>query len=149
MPPRSRPVIPPPPKPRGDAARALRNAAVQLDAEYRVPMEHHNPMELFGTTVIREPDGKLTVYDKNQGVQNVQEYLCTLFGLSKDDVRVLTPFVGGGFGSGLHPQYQSFLAVMASRVLKRSVLVSLTRQQMFSHGLSPDHLAARCGRRRA
>jgi xanthine dehydrogenase YagR molybdenum-binding subunit len=137
VPPRSRPVIPPPPKPRGDAARALRNAAVQIDAEYRAPMEHHNPMELFGTTVIREPDGKLTVYDKNQGVQNVQEYLCALFGLSKDDVRVLTPFVGGGFGSGLHPQYQSFLAVMASRALKRSVLVSMTRQQMFSHGHRP------------
>jgi xanthine dehydrogenase YagR molybdenum-binding subunit len=132
VPPRSRTVMPPTPKPRGDAARALRDAAVQLDAEYRVPMEHHNPMELFGTTVIREPDGKLTVYDKNQGVQNVQEYLCTLFGLSKDDVRVRTPFMGGGFGSGLHPQYQSFLAVMASRVLKRSVRVSLTRQQMFS-----------------
>ena len=94
-------------------------------------------MELFGTTAIYEPDGKLTVYDKNQGVQNVQQYLCTLFGLSKDDVRVLTPFVGGGFGSGLHPQYQSFLAVMASRVLKRPVLVSLTRQQMFSHGYRP------------
>ena len=137
VPPRSRPVIPPPPKPRGDAARALRDAAVQLHAEYLVPVEHHNPMELFGTTVIREPDGKLTVYDKNQGVQNVQEYLCTLFGLSKDDVRVLTPFMGGGFGSGLHPQYQSFLAVMASRALKRSVLVSLTRQQMFSHGYRP------------
>ena len=126
VPPRSRPVIPPPPKPRGDAARALRSAAVQLHAEYLAPVEHHNPMELFGTTVIREPDGKLTVYDKNQGVQNVQEYLCTLFGLSKDDVRVLTPFMGGGFGSGLHPQYQSFLAVMAARALKRSVLVSLT-----------------------
>jgi xanthine dehydrogenase YagR molybdenum-binding subunit len=137
VPTRSRPVIPPPPKPRGDAARALRQAAVQIDAEYRAPLEHHNPMELFATTVIREPDGKLTLYDKNQGVQNVQEYLCTLFGLSKDDVRVLTPFVGGGFGSGLHPQYQSFLAVMASRALKRSVLVSLTRQQMFSHGYRP------------
>jgi xanthine dehydrogenase YagR molybdenum-binding subunit len=137
VPPKWRPAIPPTPKPRGNAGRAFGKAAAQIDAEYRVPAEHHNPMELFGTTVIIEPDGKLTVYDKNQGVQNVQEYLCALFGLSKDDVRVLTPFMGGGFGSGLHPQYQAFLAVLAARALKRSVRVSLTRQQMFSHCYRP------------
>src|SRR5262249_52524053 len=121
----------------GDAMRALGRAAVRFEAEYWVPVEHHNPMEPFATTVIREPDGKLTVYDKNQGVQNVQAYLCTLFSLPKADVHVLTPFVGGGFGSGLRPQYQSFLAVLAARVLKRSVRVSLTRQQMFSHSYRP------------
>src|SRR5580765_2059275 len=137
VPPRWRPVIPPTPKPRGDAVQALAQAVVQLEAEYRVPMEHHNPMEPFATTAIWEPDGKLTVYDKNQGVQNAQEYLCTLFGLSKADVRVLTPFMGGGFGSGLHPQYQLFMAVLGARVLKRSVRVSLTRQQMFSHCYRP------------
>jgi len=137
VPPKWRPVIPPTPKPRGDAVQALARAAVQLEAEYRVPAEHHNPMEPFATTVIWEPDGKLTVYDKNQGVQNAQEYVCTLFGLPKADVRVLTPFMGGGFGSGLHPQYQLFLAVLAGRALKRSVRVTLTRQQMFSHSYRP------------
>jgi xanthine dehydrogenase YagR molybdenum-binding subunit len=137
VPPRWRPAIGPTAKSRGDAAQALARAAVQLDAEYRVPVEHHNPMETFATTVIWEPDGKLTVYDKNQGVQNVQAYLCTMFGLSKANVRVLTPFMGGGFGVGLHPQYQSFLAVLAARVLKRSVRVSLTRQQMFSQSYRP------------
>jgi xanthine dehydrogenase YagR molybdenum-binding subunit len=137
VPPKSRPAIPPIPKPRGNARRALASAAARLDAEYRVPVEHHNPMELFGTTVIRAEDGKLTVYDKTQGVQNVQEYLCSLFGYSKDDVRVLAPFVGGGFGVGLLPQYQVFLAVMAARALKRSVRVTLTRQQMFSLTFRP------------
>ena len=137
VPPRTRAALPPTPKPRGNATQALGKAAVQFEAEYRVPMEHHNPMEPFATTVIWEPDGKLTVYDKNQGVQNAQEYVCSLFGLSKGDVRVLTPFVGGGFGSGLRPQYQLFLAVLAARVLKRSVRVSLTRQQMFSHSYRP------------
>jgi xanthine dehydrogenase YagR molybdenum-binding subunit len=137
VPPKSRPVIPPPPEPRGDARQALAHAAVRLEAEYRVPAEHHNPMEPFASTVILEPDGKLTVYDKNQGVQNAQEYVCTLFGLPKTDVRVLTPFMGGGFGSGLHPQYQLVLAVLAARVLKRSVRVTLTRQQMFSHCYRP------------
>jgi xanthine dehydrogenase YagR molybdenum-binding subunit len=137
VPPRWRPALGPTPKPRGDAMQAFDRAAVQLEVEYRVPAEHHNPMEPFGTTVLWESDGRLTVYDKNQGVQNVQQYLCTLFGLSKANVRVLTPFVGGGFGCGLHPQYQSFLAVLAARLLKRSVRVSLTRQQMFSHSYRP------------
>jgi xanthine dehydrogenase YagR molybdenum-binding subunit len=137
VPPRTRAALPPTPKPRGDATGALRQAAARVDTEYRVLLEHHNPMETFATTVIWKPDGKLTVYDKNQGVQNVQAYLCALFSLPKANVRVLTPFVGGGFGCGLHPQYQSFLAVLAAGVLQRSVRVSLTRQQMFSLSYRP------------
>ena len=70
-------------------------------------------MELFATTVVWDGDGKLTVYDKTQGVQNVQRYLCSVFGLKPDDVRVMSPFVGGAFGSGLRPQYQVVLAVLA------------------------------------
>lgn len=94
-------------------------------------------MEPFATTVIREPDGKLIVYDKTQGVQNVQQYLCNVFNYSPDELRVVSPYVGGAFGSGLRPQYQVFLAVLAARRLKRSVRVSLTRQQMFSFGYRP------------
>jgi xanthine dehydrogenase YagR molybdenum-binding subunit len=123
---------PPIPDPRGDAEKAFAGAAARIDAEYRVPAEHHNPMEPFATTAVWEKNGTLTVYDKTQGVQNVQGYLCSLFDCSKDDVRVLAPFVGGGFGAGLRPQYQVFLAVLAARALKRPVKVSLTRQQMFS-----------------
>ena len=131
-------MLPPVPKSRGDAARVLANDAARVDAEYRIPVEHHNPMELFGTTVIRELDGKLTVYDKTQGVQNVQGYLCSMLGYSEDDIRVLAPFVGGAFGVGLRPQYPAFLACLAAHVLKRSVRVSLTRQQMFGLGYRPD-----------
>ena len=128
----------PPPKPRGDADHAFASAAVQLEAEYHVPVEHHNPMEPFATTVIWEHDGTMTVYDKTQGVQNNQTYVRKVFGLSTDEVRVVAPFVGGAFGSGLRPQYQLFLAVMAARELKRSVKVSLTRQQMFTFGHRPE-----------
>jgi xanthine dehydrogenase YagR molybdenum-binding subunit len=131
-PPKDRNAIPPVPKPRGNAAQAFANAAVQLTVEYRVPVEHHNPMELFGTTVARDEGGTLTVYDKTQGVQHVEGYLRNVFGYSKGDLRVVAAFVGGGFGSGLRPQYQVFLAVLAAHALKRSVRVSLTRQQMFS-----------------
>src|SRR6266436_5801416 len=89
-------------------------------------------MELYASTVIFERDGKLTVYDKIQGVQNVQRYLCSVFEMATDEVRVISPFVGGAFGSGLRPQFQVVLAALAARALKRSVRLVLTRQQMYA-----------------
>ena len=80
-------------------------------------------MELYASTVIYDGGGKLTVYDKTQGVQNVQRYLCGVFGMKPEDVRVMSPFVGGAFGSGLRPQFQVVLAVLAARALRRSVRV--------------------------
>ena len=126
-----------PPKPRGDADRALAAAAVRHEGEYYVPIEHHNPMELYASTVIFEGNGKLTIYDKTQGVQNVQRYLCAVFGMKPEDVRVMSPFMGGGFGSGLRPQFQVVLAVLAARALQRSVRVVLTRPQMYALGYRP------------
>ena len=70
-----------PPKTRGRPEQALAAAAVRHAGEYYVPIEHHNPMELYAATVIYEANGKLTVYDKTQGVQNVQRYLCGVFGM--------------------------------------------------------------------
>ena len=122
----------PPPKPRGEPDKALDDAKVQISARYTTPTEHHNPMENYATTVAYAADGTLTVYDKTQGTQNVQAYLANVFSMSPKDVRVISPFVGGGFGSGLRPIYNVFLAVLAARELKRSVRVSLTRQQMFT-----------------
>src|SRR6186713_1215694 len=126
-----------PPKPRGAAEQAFAAAAVHHQGEYYVPIEHHNPMELYGSTVIYESGGKLTIHDKTQGVQNVQRYVCSVLGLAPDDVRVLSPFVGGAFGSGLRPQYQVVLAALAARALKRSVRLVLTRQQMYGLGYRP------------
>ncbi len=125
------------PKPRGTPDRALAAAAVRHEGEYYVPIEHHNPVELYASTVIVDGNGKLTVYDKTQGVQNVQKYLCGIFGLQPEDVRVLSPFMGGGFGSGLRPQFQVVLAVLAARALQRPVRVVLTRQQMYVLGYRP------------
>jgi xanthine dehydrogenase YagR molybdenum-binding subunit len=126
-----------PPQPRGAAGQALASAGVRLAAEYCVPIEHHNPMEPYAATAIVEADGALTVYDKTQGVQNVQRYLCRVFGLQPGDVRVMSPFMGGGFGSGLRPQYQAALAVMAARALGRPVRVVLRRQDMYGLGYRP------------
>ena len=106
---------------------------MKVSADYWAAYEHHNPMEMHATTVVWEGGGKIRVHDKNQGVQNAQAYICGVFGLSKGDVHTVTPYVGGGFGSGLRPQYQLFLAVMATLELRRSVRVVLTRDQMFTH----------------
>jgi xanthine dehydrogenase YagR molybdenum-binding subunit len=126
-----------PPKTRGRPEQALAAAAVRHAGEYYVPIEHHNPMELYASTVIYESNGKLTVYDKTQGVQNVHHYLCGVFGMKPQDVRVMSAFVGGGFGSGLRPQFQVVLAVLAARALRRSVRVVLTRPQMYVLGYRP------------
>jgi xanthine dehydrogenase YagR molybdenum-binding subunit len=123
--------------PRGDAANAFAASEVRHEADYFLPVEHHNPMELYASTAIWEGGGKLTVYDKTQGVQNVQRYLCGVFGAKSEDIRVLSPFVGGAFGSGLRPQYESVLAVLGAQALQRSVRLVLTRQQMYTLGYRP------------
>jgi len=129
-----------PARPRGKAEKAFAAAKVQHEAEYSTPVEHHNPMELFASTAIWDGDGKITVYDKTQGVQNVQRYLRAVFKMKPDDVRVVSPFVGGAFGSGLRPGHQVALAVLAARALSRSVRVVMTRQQMFALGYRPAML---------
>jgi xanthine dehydrogenase YagR molybdenum-binding subunit len=130
-------VVKKPEKPRGDAETAYAAADVHHQADYFIPTEHHNPMELFASTVIWDGGGKLTVYDKTQGVQNVQRYLCSAFEKKADEIRVLSPFVGGAFGSGLRPQYQVALAVLGALKLQRSVRLVLTRQQMYGLGHRP------------
>src|SRR5262245_15887387 len=78
-----------PPEPGGLPERALAAATEHHEAEYFVPIEHHNPMEPYASTAVYEGDGKLTVYDKTQGVQNVQRYLCGVFGMKPEDVRIM------------------------------------------------------------
>ncbi|MDT0648982.1 xanthine dehydrogenase family protein molybdopterin-binding subunit [Autumnicola edwardsiae] len=126
-----------PPESIGNFKEAYADAEVKIEAEYSHGAEHHNPMEMHASTVFYEEDGSLTVYDKTQGVLNSQHYISMVFGLSKKKVRVLSPFVGGAFGSALRPQYQLFMATLAALQLKRSVKVELTRPQMFSFGHRP------------
>jgi len=130
-------VVEKPDKAHGHADAAFAAADVRHEAEYFIPTEHHNPMELFASTVVWDGDGKLTVYDKTQGVQNVQRYLCGVFEKKAEDVRVMSPYVGGAFGSGLRPQYQVVLAALAALALQRSVRLVLTRQQMYGLGYRP------------
>ena len=139
-PPKKRFGIPRPPKPRGDVGKAFRAAPFKLEAQYGLAPESHQPMEMFATTCVWEEGGKLTVYDKTQGSQNVQGYLTKVFGLKKKNVRVVNAYVGGAFGVALRPHAHAFCAVMASLALKRSVRISMTRQDMFTVGYRPDTL---------
>ncbi|MGA7612432.1 MAG: xanthine dehydrogenase family protein molybdopterin-binding subunit [Xanthobacteraceae bacterium] len=125
------------PKPvhtRGKATRAFDEAAVRVDAAYSMPVEHHNPMEPYAATAVWEGDDRITIYDKTQGPLNCRNYVASVFGMKPDKVRVLSHYVGGAFGSGLRPNYELPLAVLAARALKRPVRVTLTRQQMFTIG---------------
>ncbi|MFT8952153.1 MAG: xanthine dehydrogenase family protein molybdopterin-binding subunit [Gluconobacter sp.] len=127
-----------PPKSRGNAAEAYALSPVKVEGHYHLAPEHHNPMEMHATTVIAEDDGTFTVWDKTQGPQAAQAYLTSALSLSKDQVRVRNPYVGGAFGSGLRAQHNVFLAALGAKMLKRSVRVSLTRQQMFTHVFRPE-----------
>jgi xanthine dehydrogenase YagR molybdenum-binding subunit len=127
-----------PPSCKGDAGAAWDAAPVKIESEFYNGVEHHNPMEMHASTVVYGEDGHLTIYDKTQSSQNSLWYVTHAFGLSKDKVTLRNPYVGGAFGSGLRPQYQLPLAVLAALHLKRSVRVVLTRQQMFSFGHRPE-----------
>ncbi len=127
----------PPPKPRGDPEAAMRAAAVKVEAEYRIPIEHHNPMEPHGAIAVWQGD-KLTIFDKTQGVFGVRSHLASSFGVPPENVNVVSPFVGGAFGSSLRPNYYPALTAMAARELRRPVKVVYTRRQMFTgHGYRP------------
>ncbi len=115
---------------RGEAA-AWKNAPVQLEAEYVIAHEIHNPMELGSITAVWEGD-KLTIYDKTQGVKAVQQTFARLFNIPADNVRVIAPFVGGGFGMALRTWPYEVAAVAAARQLNKPVKLMLLRSQMFT-----------------
>jgi xanthine dehydrogenase YagR molybdenum-binding subunit len=127
----------PPSKTRGNPQEALKNAAVKIEAEYRIPIEHHNPMELHAAVAFWEGE-KLTIFDKTQDVYGVRRHLATSFNVPEENVNVVSPFVGGAFGSSLRPNYYPALTAMAARELKRPVKIVYTRTQMFTgHGYRP------------
>ncbi|MFG3690461.1 xanthine dehydrogenase family protein molybdopterin-binding subunit [Micromonospora sp. NPDC047740] len=114
----------------GDFDAAFAAAEVQLDATYRTPAYHNNPMEPHATTA-RWRDGRLLVHDSTQGSTPVQATLAQLFGLPPEAVRVIAEHVGGGFGSKGAPKAPVVLAALAARQVDRPVRLALTRQQLF------------------
>ncbi|MEE1830265.1 xanthine dehydrogenase family protein molybdopterin-binding subunit [Streptomyces sp. SP17KL33] len=122
---------------RGDADATLRDAPVRMDLTYRMARNHHNPMETH-STIARWDGGKLTVWDKTQWVVGTQMELSAVFDVPLQSVRVISPFVGGGFGSGLRCWPHTVVAALAAREMERPVKVVLTRRQMyFGTGFRP------------
>ena len=115
---------------RGDAAGAFASAAVKLDQTYVTPAETHVPIELQGTTAMWDGD-KLTIYEESQAVFNMRSVLAQMFGLPKENVRVITKFVGSGFGSKLWPWTHCPLTVAAARQLGKPVKLVLSRKMTF------------------
>jgi xanthine dehydrogenase YagR molybdenum-binding subunit len=116
---------------KGDFDRAYAGAKTKVEQTYTTPDEHHNPMEMHATIAVWQGTDKVTVYDATQGISGVQKKVATLFDLRPDDVRVISHYVGGGFGCKGSPWSHIGLAVMAAKVTQRPVKVMLTRQQMF------------------
>jgi xanthine dehydrogenase YagR molybdenum-binding subunit len=116
---------------RGDVRRALAAADVQVKATYATAENTNNPIGLFATVAVWNDDA-LTVHDTTQGPHGVRDSLATAFGIDPANVRVLVPFVGGGFGAGLRAWPHVTLAALAARVTKRPVKLALSRAQMFT-----------------
>jgi xanthine dehydrogenase YagR molybdenum-binding subunit len=116
----------------GDVEAALASASVQLDQTYTTAMTHNNPMEPHATIAIWNGDG-VVLYVSTQGVHGIRRAVADSFGLDLDRVRVISPHVGGGFGSKAFAHADVILAAMAAKHLAgRPVKLALTRQQMFS-----------------
>ena len=115
---------------RGDADAAFASAPVKLDQTYVTPSETHNPIELHATIAIWDGSA-LTLYESTQGVVNQRGVLAQMFGLPKENVRVISRFLGSGFGGKLFPWTHSPLAAAAARQLGRPVKLVISRKMMF------------------
>jgi xanthine dehydrogenase YagR molybdenum-binding subunit len=127
----------PPDTKRGDPDGAFAGAAVKLEATYTTPIEHHNPMEPHATIAHWEGE-RLTVWTATQGISGAHTSLAALFGIDPKNVRVICPYVGGGFGSKGSTWPPAVIAAMAARAVGRPVKLAVTRGQMFtSNGYRP------------
>jgi xanthine dehydrogenase YagR molybdenum-binding subunit len=119
----------------GDVDAALAGADVVVDQTYSTAMYHNNPLEPHATTALWDPadPGFLTLWDSTQGVHPTRSAVQKVLGLDEEQVRVVCPYVGGGFGAKGRPHVHVVLAAMAARAVpSRPVKLALTRQQMFS-----------------
>ena len=115
---------------RGSFDAAFGTAPIRVDQTYSTPTEFHNPMEPHATTAAWEGN-RLTLYDASQGVFARRKSIAAIFGLPESDVRVVSKYVGGGFGSKGGTNAHTALAAMAARVVGRPVKIVLTRPDMF------------------
>lgn len=115
----------------GDAEAALRNAEVAIDVTYRTPTQHHNPMELFSTTASWSGD-ELTIYEPSQFVYGLRAGLAKQLQLPLESVHVVSPYVGGAFGSKGSLTQRTAIVAVAARQLGRPVKLVVMRDQGFT-----------------
>ena len=115
----------------GDAEAAYREAEVKLDAEYETPTQHHNPIELFTTTCVWQDD-ELTIYEPSQFMYGLKANAAKKMGIDIANVRAVSPFVGGAFGSKAQFSPRTGLVALAARRLNRPVKLVATRDQGFT-----------------
>ncbi|HEY3778535.1 MAG TPA: xanthine dehydrogenase family protein molybdopterin-binding subunit [Rhizomicrobium sp.] len=115
----------------GDAERAFAGAEVKIDAWYETPTQHHNPIELF-TTICAWNGGKLTIWEPSQFVYGLRGNVAQQLGLDPENVRVLSKFIGGAFGSKGGATARTAWIAIAARRLKRPVKLVATRDQGFT-----------------
>lgn len=116
---------------RGEA-NAWKKAEVKIEAEYTMPIEVHLPMELHAVTVVWEGEDKVTVYEKTQAIKITQQNIAQAFGIPEANVRVLTHFIGGAFGSAFNFWPHSVAALIGSKKTGRPLKVMLSRDQLFT-----------------
>jgi xanthine dehydrogenase YagR molybdenum-binding subunit len=109
----------------------IRQAPVSIEVTYREPMNHHNPMEPHATTAIWDGD-RLEIYEATQGVMSHRRTVASVLGVDENEVHLLCPFLGGGFGCKGSMWMHSPVTAAAARDLKRPVKTVLTREQMFT-----------------
>ncbi|HEV2576997.1 MAG TPA: xanthine dehydrogenase family protein molybdopterin-binding subunit [Acidobacteriaceae bacterium] len=118
---------------RGDVHSGFSGAPVKVDETYATPVETHNPMEVHATTAVWDGQ-RFTLYETTQGVVGHQRTMSQVLGVPKENVRVISRFIGSGFGCKLSPWPHSALAGAAARKLNRPVKLTVTRQMMFWDG---------------
>src|SRR4051812_35128400 len=116
---------------RGDAAAAMASAPQKLQQAYSTPVEHHNPMEPSASTAVWGGE-KLILYDATQWVVGTRNVAADTLGIPRDNVHIVSSFVGGGFGCKGFVWPHCILAAIAAKQTGHPVKVALTRQQMFT-----------------
>ncbi|PYL52714.1 MAG: acylaldehyde oxidase [Verrucomicrobia bacterium] len=115
---------------RGDVEAALATAAAKIDTVYSTPIENHNPIETYSTTAEWEAPDKLLVHDSTRSIKQLQKIIANAFALPLENVRIVSPFVGGAFGSKGFQWSHILLCAAAAREAKRPVKITFTRPQM-------------------
>jgi xanthine dehydrogenase YagR molybdenum-binding subunit len=115
---------------RGDAAGALAQSSHRVDLRFTTPPHHHNAMEPHATTALWEGD-RLTVHDATQAIDWTRKHLAHTFGVPLPGVRVVSTFVGGGFGGKGSVWPGTILTALAARVVGRPVRMMLTREGVY------------------